>query len=319
LSSSSGIRTTAGADLDASRRPYYRGSRPRRLAAAQIKVNQDVQASYDEVRTNRADQTLDLPRSVLGEVGREFGLAGRFRVRPSKCVSYIEMNTRNPLFRHNAQLRRAVNYALDRRAMVALDGPHASVPTDQYLPSGIAGFRDIKAYPFVPDLAKAKRLAAGRIPRGGPWIYYYGLDTPGPQRMELVRASLRQIGIEIEPRGFRGFAIYDAAGKRNSPHAFTTTSRCSDYPDPYSFLNSLVAYFDDASYNRRLERAEARFGDGRRRAYQALEHDLITRAAPWAAWGQTTKQMFFSDRVDQRSFVYQPVYETPVYNVLALK
>jgi hypothetical protein len=40
---------------------------------------------------------------------------------------------------------------------------------------------------------------------------------------------------------------------------------------------------------------------------------------PWAVWGERAKQFFFSDRVDMRSFVYQPIYETPPYNLLALK
>jgi ABC-type transport system substrate-binding protein len=274
-----------------------------------------------DVRTNAADQTLALPRGAAAELGREFGLGGRFRVRPSNCISYIALNTSNPLFRNNPQLRRAVNYAIDRQGMVDLGDPYALIPTDQYLPRGSPGFKDIKAYPCRPELATAKRLAAGRVPAGGPWIYYYGITAPGPQRMELVRSALREIGITIEPQGFPGFAIYDAVAKRNSPHAFATLGSCQAYPDPYDFISFLgnVAFFNDPTYNARMDRAARLRGAARLKAYESLEHDLVTKAAPWAAWGQPTKQFFFSDRVDPRSFVYHPAYETPVYNILALK
>ena len=68
-----------------------------------------------------------------------------------------------------------------------------------------------------------------------------------------------------------------------------------------------------------MERAARLIGDARLRAYERLEHDLVTKAAPWAVWGQPANQFFFSDSVDMRSFVYQPIYEAPPYNLLALK
>jgi peptide/nickel transport system substrate-binding protein len=314
------------------RNPFYGGSRPRRPAAVRILIAEDAESSYRDVKADRADFTRDLAPSAAAEAGREFGLSGRFRVRPSNCISYIAMNTSNALFRGNPRLRRAVNYAIDRRALVALGAPYSLLPTDQYLPQGFPGFKDIAAYPVTADLTQARRLAAGRVPPGGPWVYYYSLSSPGPERMELVRAALHEIGVEIEPRGFRGFAIYDAAGKRNSPHAFATIGWCHSYPADPSMFNALffggsirdngnrnMSYLDDPAYNRRLQRAARLRGDARLRAYASLEHDLVTKAAPWAAWGQPTNQFFFGDRVDQRSFLYQPIYETPPYNVLALK
>ena len=83
--------------------------------------------------------------------------------------------------------------------------------------------------------------------------------------------------------------------------------------------NNNLSYFDDPAYDRRMVRASKLIGAARLRAYARLEHDLVTKAAPWAAWGQPANHFFFSDSVDMRSFVYQPIYETPPYNLLALK
>ena len=68
-----------------------------------------------------------------------------------------------------------------------------------------------------------------------------------------------------------------------------------------------------------MDRAAKLVGSARLRAYERLEHDLVTKAAPWAVWSQPARQFFFSDSVDMRSFAYQPIYEAPSYNLLALK
>jgi len=301
------------------------------LSQIDIKTVVNLDASYEAVRSNRDDYTYSLPRGVGEGLGDEFGLRGRFRVRPTNCISVIAMNSGGTgagaaLFRNNPSLRRAVNYVIDREAMVELSGKYTMVPHDQYLPRGFPGFRDIDAYPFRPDVARARELAQGHVPSAGPWKYYYGLAAPGPQRMELVRSYLAQIGVQIDPQGFRGFAIYDAAARRNSPHAFVTWGWCQQVSDPSAFINVLFyrgensfSHFDDPAYNRRMERAARLTGDARLRAYARLEHDLVTKAAPLAAWGQPANQFFFSDSVDTRSFVYQPIYEAPPYNLLALK
>jgi len=321
------------------RNPYYAqnvGRRYRRRPAVPDRIHLEtargLYESYEEVKRGGADYSFDLPPTAGKELEEEFGLMGRFRIRPSNCINYIAMNTSNRLFRNNPRLRRAVNYVLDRRGMAELgnSGGTSLVPTDQYLPRGFPGFENIDAYPFSPNVAKARALARGHVP-SGRWIYYYGLASPGPQRMALVRTQLAKLGIDIDPHGFRGFQP-DPADKRNSPHAFVTRAWCQDYSDPFDFINTLlyggtlkdennnnVSYFDSPAYNSRMERAAKLTGDARLRAYTKLEHDLVTKAAPWAAWAQPANQFFFGDRVDMRSFVYQPIYETPPFNALALK
>ena len=313
--------------------------RPAYLSQVNIKTTVNLEASYQEVRANQADYTYDIPPTAPAELGRQYGTKkGRFRVATSNCVSYIAMNSGGAgsgaaLFRNNPKLRQAVNYGINRNAMVSLSGAYAGVPTDQYLPRGFPGYKELgaKGYPNASNMTKARSLASGNV-RSGTWKYYYGLASPGPQRMELVRSYLSQLGIRIDPQGFRGFAIYDAAGKRDSPHAFTTGGWCQDYSDPYDFINVLLyggniqaennnnlAYFNNAAYNKRMESAAKLIGAKRLAAYSKLENDLVTKQGPWAAWTQPTNQFFFSNRVNPKSLVYQSIYEAYPYNLTALK
>ena len=315
-------------------RKYKR--RPANLSQINIQTQVNLEASYQQVRAGQADYTTDIPPTAPAVLGREFGTTtGRFRVTTSNCVSYIAMNSNNALFSgNNAALKRAVNFAINRNALVDLGGAFAGRQTDQYLPRGFPGYGELGArgYPATSNLSRARALATPAARRSGRGVYYYGLTAPGPARMELVRNYLSQIGISIEPQGFRGFAIYDAAGKRTSPHAFTTGGWCQDYPDPYNFINVLLyggsiqaennnnlAYFNHAGFNKRMERSSRLIGASRLAAYRKLENDLVMQAAPWAAWNQPTNQFFYGPRVNTRTLVYQPIYEEFPYNVIALK
>jgi len=67
-------------------------------------------------------------------------------------------------------VRRAVNYATDRKAMVKIfGGPRLAKPTCQVLPPGFPGYAPYCPYSKggggktwkAPDLAKARKLLAG--------------------------------------------------------------------------------------------------------------------------------------------------------------
>lgn len=312
--------------------PFYKGKRPRNLDAINIRVQVNLDASYREVLANQADYTLGLPPTAAAELGRRFGTTkGQFRVTPSACVSYIAMNSDNPLFSGNVKLRQAVNFAINRRAMIDLAGAYAGRPHDQILPPGFPGYRNANIYPPGPNMTRAKTLARGAT-RSGKGVYYHTLSGSNPDRMELVRRQLKEIGIEITPKGFRGFDIYTAAGKRGSEHAFTTGGWCQDYPDPYDFINVLLyggsiqadnnnnlAYFNNPTYNKKMEHASRLLGDARLKTYGALDIDIAKNQAPWASWNNLSHQFFFGSRVDPKSFVFQPIYEEAPYNLLALK
>jgi peptide/nickel transport system substrate-binding protein len=73
-------------------------------------------------------------------------------------VWYVFLNTSLPPF-DDLRVRRAVNYAVDRRAFArTAGGPLGGEPTCQILPPSFPGYR--RYCPYRRDLAKAKRLVA---------------------------------------------------------------------------------------------------------------------------------------------------------------
>ncbi len=106
------------------------------------------------------------------------------------------------------------------------------------------------------------------------------------------------------------FAVQIAkAGRKGEPFDMNLIGWFADYPDPYDFINILLygktisnannintAYFDDPTFNKRMEDASRLSGAARAQAYAKLDADLV-RAAPFAVFGNFTAREFVSSRI----------------------
>ena len=305
------------------RNPNYHGSRPHAFDEIDYESSIGSEQSVREIEAGTSDFAVvsDLPDGQLASLAARYGPGSpaarsgrqRFFVNPLLGFVYLALNTSRPLFA-NADLRKAVNFALDRRAIAS--GPSAQ-PTDQYLVPGIPGFRDTHVYPLTPDLGRAKRLARGH---GGRAVLYAGVEPGAREEAQLIKAELAPIGINVQIKTFPSFAVGHLAGRRGEPFDMALTSWFLAYPDPSNILNYLfdgrsiratansnLSYFDDSTYNRKLAAAARLNAPQRYAAYQALEADLLRNAAPAAPLKNFEESEFFSARIGCQ--VYQPVYQ----------
>jgi peptide/nickel transport system substrate-binding protein len=247
------------------------------------------------------------PGSAADKQGRQ-----RFFSNPSLGLSFFVLNQRRPLFR-DLRLRQAVNYALDRRALARLGNvlsPYPNLPTDQYIPPGIPGFRDARIYPFSPDVATARRLAGGKRRSA---VLYVGDKRPFDRLAQVVKANLGAIGIDVQVKvvPFPG-AYFTRLPRKNEPYDLAWYPWLADYPDPDQFLDVLMLSggtfppLEDPVTVRKLEAAARLSGPPRYLRYGKLDADLARNAAPFAAVGNFATPDFFSARIGCQ--VYHPVY-----------
>ena len=309
------------------RNPYYRGPRPHHLDEIVYTLGVAKTRSVDQIEAGQVDYAPDgIPPGSAARLAAQYGAGSRaaharrqrYFAEPLLGLSYLALNTSRPLFA-DVNLRKAVNYAIDRGALLRQQGGLAGAgePTDQYLPPGMPGFEDRHIYPLnAPDLATAKRLARGR---GGRAVFYTCNTTACSHTAEIVKSNLKPIGIEVDVKQFPGRLAYDKASTRGEPFDIYDGSWVADYADPFSLLNNLldgttikgrqnnnVAYFDHPSYNRKLASASTLAGPERYRVYGEVDVDLARNAAPLVAIANLTTRDFFSDRVGCQ--LYQPVY-----------
>ena len=244
------------------------------------------------------------------------------------------MNTANNLFKSNVKLRQAVNYAISRQPYVAQAGPYAGQPWTHIFNPGVPGWKNVSIYPR--NINKAKSLAAGHMKDGKITVYYRSSGTINPAQAQIVKQDLINLGFSagnITMKGFSGGNIYTAMGVRgNDADMGVSMGWCSDYPDPYDWINILLygksiqaennvnySYFNHPGWNRKMENAARLVGPKRLKVYGQLDIDIMKKAAPMAVERTYNNRYFFSDRVNPKSLVYQGIYQDWSIPALALK
>jgi peptide/nickel transport system substrate-binding protein len=262
----------------------------------------------------------ELDYTVPG-LGAQPGLAERYGVnqgrlfsRPAAIFDYLAFNHDRPLFRDNVALKRAINFAVDRAAIVGL-APLAATATDQFLTPTMPGYADADLYPLAgPDLERARKLARGAL-RGGRAVIWAGDTAVGPQIAEIVRANLAQIGIVATVEVLDVGEFFDRLARRGEPWDIAVAGWFSDYLDPQNTfeplfhgrsiapVNSLtVVYLDDSKWNRRIDDASELAGAARERSFAKLDRQLMREEAPGAPLVAENAVGFTSARVGCVSF-----------------
>ena len=134
--------------------PHARGGR-RRARARRLPSNVPL------------DRVGALERRIRARQRRGAGRAPAILQRPSADPERTSCSTPGGRCSPRTRMRRAVNFALDRRALAracpAAAVPAPGRPTDQFIPPGLPGFRDAAIYPLGgPDVERARRLAGDR-------------------------------------------------------------------------------------------------------------------------------------------------------------
>jgi peptide/nickel transport system substrate-binding protein len=297
------------------RNRFYRGTRPQHVDRFVLTVAGAPETTLHHIDTGKLDWAAALPLSVP-ELARRYGVNGpQFFVRPFGTVHYLALNTARPLFRNNARLRRAINFAIDRRAILRAYGSFAGRATDQYLSSIVPGYRDARIYPLTgPNLRRARALARGHT-RSGTAIFYARDNPPGQTLAQIVQDNLRKIGLKVEIKTVPQAVALDKMGTRGEPFDIGFLGLICSL-DAACYLGTLdgrtitathnhnFSYFNSARYNRLLADASA-LPLGRRRdhAFGRLDVDLARNAAPRVALLERDLGFLFSRRARCISFV----------------
>jgi len=305
--------------------------RPRHLAGLDVHWGLDEQASFGQVQANQLDEASP-PSAEVGGLGTRYGVnTSRFWAMPVNCIGWLLFNNDHGLFKDNVAMRRAVNWAVDRKAYASLSGPYTGFPWTHLLPPRSPGSiraRNLQPYWPAPNLARARSLAKGHFKAGNVTIAYpttgrvYGLQA-GAVRNDLVKLGFKPENVSMKPYSCE-------LGPCLGPDDWNIIAGggwCTDYPDPYAvFLtfatsNPYVQFpsLASAKYLAKLRAAQKLVGNARLRAFGKLDLEIMNRLAPVAVMRTYNNRYFFSNRVDPRSLSYSGVYSDWSIPALALK
>jgi len=310
------------------RNPYYGGSRPHhvdgfnvdlRAASPQDMLQRVERGDADWGHTLAAvflDPTLDL-------VTRYGVNRSRLFMKPGLTMRMFVFNSSRPLFRNNPQLRKAVNFALDRKALQGVGGgPLAGALTDQYLPPSVPGFRDAAIYPLDhADVPRAQALARGNL-RGGRAVLVVSDFQQPVVAAQLAKRQLAEIGLDVTiktiPQHIATAAYLDVLAEPGADWDLAMVLYTPNLPDPHAYINLLLdtqfiggtnlARFESRRYDAAM-RTASRLPQARERyrAYAALDARLAREAAPLAALSSLNEWTLVSRRVG--CMVLRPVLD----------
>jgi ABC-type transport system substrate-binding protein len=296
------------------RNRFYGGALPHHPARFVIEMGSDPGTIVERVKSG------DLELSGLGspamapfvsELTRRYGVnRSQFHSVPGDFLRMFVLNTSRPLFRNNPRLRQAINFAVDRRALVREFGPGAGTPTDQYMAPNFPGFRNERIYPLeAPDLSRARTLARGRI-RSGKAVLYIFATPVGLAQAQILERNLKAIGLELEVVQFPPGSplLFQKLATPGEPFDIGWIGWLMRGPDGVGLLHdgrtigqpgSLnYSYFDSQTFNRLIAAAAALpLGRARERAYGELDVRLSKEAAPGIPYGVTNEITFVSSKV----------------------
>lgn len=210
-----------GRQLTFTRNPYFRvwseAARPDGNAEEIVFriLRENDKRIVSTIAQGRADIDLLFPSERIPEVTRRY--ARQLHVVPERATVFLFLNTKRPPF-DDIRVRRALNYAIDRRRVVELHGGTAAAQsTCQVVPPTIAGY--VRYCPFTldprrsgewtaPDLVRAQQLIAASGTAGQKvtvWTFsFFGKEG------RYVASLLRGLGYRARLKEVNDLAPYFA-------------------------------------------------------------------------------------------------------------
>jgi peptide/nickel transport system substrate-binding protein len=204
-----------------------------------------AEAEVTAVENGQADWTYDFPPADrLNELGTKY--ASQTHVTPLTAFWYAPMNVNIPPF-NNLKARQAVNYAIDRNALIKIfGGAKLASPSCQVLPPGFPGYKPYCPYTknpgttwTAPDVAKAKQLVSQSGEKGAKVVVISANDEVQKAVGVYLANVLNQIGFKATAKAISGNIAFTYPQNTKNHVQINVQQWYQDYPAASDFLHIL--------------------------------------------------------------------------------
>ena len=223
-------------------------------------------------------------------------------------VSYFSMNERKAPFDKLA-VRQAVNYALDRHALVKIFGGQGTA-TENILPPGYApAYVKHNLYPL--DVAKAKQLVQQSGDAGMTVTVWSHNTDPVPKAAQYLASVLNEIGFKASVKTLDESVYFDTIANEKTDPQICFNDWNQDYPDAQDYIDNLlnganivdvgnndVSNTNIPALNAKIDAArEMPLGPERSKAWADLDYTFMKDDAAIAPFVNRTLPKFISAKV----------------------
>lgn len=285
------------------------------------------------IENNQYDWMADpIPLDRLGELGSRF--TSRTHVMPHPAIYFLSMNMHEPPFTELAA-RQAVNYALNRKALVILyGGPGIARPLCGMVPTSLPASdigcdytRDASPENPAPqwrgpDLERARALVRASGTAGQKVTLITANTSTDIAMGTWLRDMLESIGYKASVRPLNGNIAFPYMQNTDNHVQIGLTGWAADYPSPSNFLDALLGCenfhphsdssinlpgFCDKQTQDLMERArsDTALTDEARNAIWRQVNEHVMALAPMAPAFETESVILTSERV--KHFIYTTI------------
>ena len=284
----------------------------------EVSVIRNGNAEVNDIIADKIDWMQNpVPVGRFGELQRKYG-GTQLRVEKTASTYYFWLNTTKAPF-DDLRVRRAVNYAVDARALQRIYGDQLA-PTHQILPPGTPGYRRFDLYPY--NMAKARRVIAKADPEDRKITVWTDTESPNAEAGEYFAYVLRQLGFRVHLKVLNADNYFTVIGNRSTPNLDAGWSDWfADFPHPDDFFRPMLlgssilsrnngnfAQVNVPALNAEANRLNAMpLDQGTERRYARLDRSYM-KLAPWVPFGTRTLTTFVSSRIDLSKVIFSPVF-----------
>ena len=238
--------------------------------------------------------------------------ATQVHVYTRNALLYFTLNMRKAPF-NNVLVRKAVNYAINRTALVKIFGGQGT-PTENLLPSAMSGYVAHHFYGY--DLAKAKRLIAQSHTKGTAVQVWASSTDPQPEAAQYMASVLDSLGYRAAVKTFNESTYYDTVINEATDPQVSYNEWDQDFPEGDDYIEGLAdgaditnvgnndnANFNVKSVNVRIAAAKRmQLGAARDAVWTKLDAQIMRDYAPYVPFMNRTFPKFESAQLHGQVF-----------------
>ena len=273
-------------------------------------------------RTLQGQEDYDFyqpPNDRLAELQSKY--ANQIKVYTPANTFYYFMNTRAAPF-DNLKVRQAVNYAINREALVRIYGGLAT-PTENVLPPTYPQYKKLNLYPY--NLAKAKSLikAAGAT---GANVTIWTDDNESrraPEAGQYLQGVLKSIGLNATLKEVHAAVYWTTIGNQATKAQIGFADWFQDYPHPLDWFDVLLngqritqthnnnyANFNDSAVNAKIDALKKQpvLTSSVNSQWAGVDKAVMAQAA-WAPYINQQGIDTFNSDIDLSCYVFHVNYQ----------
>ncbi len=273
------------------------------------------ETQFAQLKNNELDMTFDGSAPTGSEIpatANDPQYKDRFYSTPDAAVDYAVFRTDLAPF-DNVKLRQAVNYAIDREAIVKiLGGALSRSPWSQILSENLLAGQSPDVYAM--DVAKATQLVkdSGVATPINITLANFA-DNPAPQVSASIKETLEAIGFKVTVKALSADVYYGFLADPESEYNIGIAGWGQDYADAITFYGPLLlcgqgsnyGQFCDEGFDAKVAEINALpAGADRDGQFAQLSTDTAANLAPWATLDLRRKVSFISNRLG--NYVWGP-------------